>query len=34
VDAVSFVLMEERGIETAFAFDSDFEEAGFRLLRG
>ena len=31
VDAVSFAVMEERGIETAFAFDPDFERAGFRL---
>ena len=33
VDAVSFVVMEDRGIEEAFAFGSDFEAAGFRLLR-
>jgi predicted nucleic acid-binding protein len=31
VDAVSFEVMEERGIDTAFAFDPDFERAGFRL---
>lgn len=30
VDAVSFVVMEERGIGTAFAFDADFARAGFR----
>jgi len=34
VDAVSFVVMQERGIETAFAFDPDFEKAGFRLYDG
>jgi uncharacterized protein len=33
VDAVSFVVMGERGIESAFAFDPDFEVAGFRLYR-
>jgi len=33
VDAVSFVVMKERGIEEAFAFDPDFEKAGFRLYR-
>lgn len=31
VDHVSFVLMERRRIEVAFAFDPDFSEAGFRL---
>lgn len=31
VDAVSFVLMAERGIRTAFAFDSHFAAAGFRM---
>jgi predicted nucleic acid-binding protein len=31
-DAVSFVLMKERGIEDAFAFDRHFLTAGFRLL--
>jgi len=31
VDAVSFVIMAERGIEQAFAFDADFERAGFTL---
>ena len=34
VDAVSFEVMEERGIDAAFAFDPDFEEAGFRLYDG
>lgn len=34
VDAVSFALMEERGIGEAFAFDPDFEKAGFRLYDG
>jgi predicted nucleic acid-binding protein len=33
VDAVSFVVMEDRGIDDAFAFDPDFEAAGFRLFR-
>ena len=33
VDAVSFVVMGDRGMDQAFAFDPDFEEAGFRLLR-
>jgi len=32
VDRVSFELMREQGIEQAFAFDDDFERAGFRLL--
>lgn len=34
VDAVSFEIMEQRGIEAAFAFDPDFERAGFRLYDG
>lgn len=33
VDAVSFEVMRERGIEDALAFDDDFEAAGFRTLR-
>ncbi|MGQ0736821.1 MAG: type II toxin-antitoxin system VapC family toxin [Acidobacteriota bacterium] len=32
VDAVSFVLMAERRIRIAFAFDSHFAAAGFRLV--
>lgn len=32
VDHVSFLVMKSRGIETAFAFDPDFEAEGFRLL--
>ncbi len=32
VDRVSFALMRERGITTAFAFDSDFIKAGFRVV--
>ncbi len=32
VDAVSFVVMEDRGVEEDFAFDPDFEKAGFRPL--
>ena len=31
VDQVSFLVMRQRGIEEAFAFDSDFTGAGFRL---
>jgi predicted nucleic acid-binding protein len=34
VDAVSFVVMRENGMDTAFAFDPDFEKAGFRLYGG
>jgi predicted nucleic acid-binding protein len=34
VDAVSFEVMEARGIDAAFAFDPDFEKAGFRLYDG
>jgi len=33
-DAVSFVVMQDRGIEQAFAFDQHFVTAGFRLLPG
>ena len=32
VDAVSFVLMAERRIRVAFAFDSHFATAGFRVV--
>lgn len=32
VDASSFVIMEERGIDTAFAFDDHFRLEGFQLL--
>lgn len=32
-DAVSFEVMTREGIREAFAFDLDFERAGFRLLR-
>ena len=32
VDAVSFVVMRRRRIETAFAFDRHFRTAGFRLV--
>jgi predicted nucleic acid-binding protein len=31
VDAVSFEVMRDRGLRTAFAFDADFEAEGFRL---
>lgn len=34
VDEVSFLLMRERGIDTAFAFDADFEREGFKTLGG
>jgi predicted nucleic acid-binding protein len=27
---ISFLLMEDRGIDAAFSFDSDFEAVGFR----
>ena len=34
-DCASFLVMEERGIAEALAYDRDFEQAGFRaLLRG
>lgn len=32
VDQVSFLVMRERGVERAFAFDPDFEAEGFRLV--
>lgn len=32
VDEISFLVMRERGIDTAFAFDSDFEREGFKTL--
>ncbi len=32
VDAVSFLVMEDRGIESAFAFDEDFVKAGFEVV--
>jgi len=32
VDHVSFIVMRSRGVDTALAFDSDFETEGFRLL--
>lgn len=31
VDEVSFLVMQLRGVPTAFAFDDDFEDAGFDL---
>jgi len=34
VDRTSFVYMRQRGIETAFAFDTDFASAGFRVTPG
>ena len=33
-DCVSFAVMRALEISAAFAFDRDFERAGFRLLRG
>jgi predicted nucleic acid-binding protein len=32
VDCASFTLMRRLGVDTAFAFDPDFESQGFRLL--
>ena len=32
VDCMSFVVMEMYGCDTAFAYDSDFETEGFRLV--
>ena len=32
-DAISFETMDREGIHEAFAFDRDFERAGFRLLK-
>ena len=32
VDWTSFTLMRRHGIETAFAFDDDFADGGFRLI--
>ena len=34
VDAISFLVMRERGIDTAFTLDRDFETAGFSLVAG
>jgi predicted nucleic acid-binding protein len=33
VDQVSFLVMRRRRVATAFAFDTDFQSAGFRLFR-
>jgi len=33
VDQVSFLVMRRRGVRVALAFDSDFEEVGFQILR-
>lgn len=33
VDAVSFVVMKQRGLDEAFAFDPHFEQEGFSLVR-
>jgi predicted nucleic acid-binding protein len=32
VDLVSFEVMRREGIDTAFAFDRDFERAGFQVV--
>lgn len=32
VDCVSFTVMRERGIKTAFVFDDHFEEQGFECI--
>ncbi len=32
VDCISFVVMEDRKIEAALAYDLDFEQAGFKAL--
>ncbi len=32
VDAASFTVMRELGLETAFAFDSDFAREGFKVV--
>lgn len=32
VDCVSFLTMQARGVDTAFAFDTHFEDEGFRIL--
>lgn len=34
VDQISFLVMRRRQLTTAFAFDPDFEAAGFRLYEG
>jgi predicted nucleic acid-binding protein len=34
VDRISFLVMRRRQLTTAFAFDPDFEAAGFRLYEG
>ncbi|MBI2401511.1 MAG: hypothetical protein HYW52_05425 [Gemmatimonadetes bacterium] len=34
VDAASFTVMRELEVETAFAFDDDFQREGFKLLGG
>lgn len=33
IDAVSFELMRDRGLEEAFAYDGDFEHEGFSPIR-
>jgi predicted nucleic acid-binding protein len=34
VDQISFLVMKRRHVQTAFAFDPDFETAGFALFTG
>jgi predicted nucleic acid-binding protein len=31
VDCVSFTVMRQHGLSTAFAFDADFQQAGFQI---
>ena len=33
VDCISFIAMRQHGIETVFAFDSHFQEQGFRFIQ-
>jgi predicted nucleic acid-binding protein len=34
VDCISFVVMQERGLNDVLTFDGDFTEAGFKLITG
>jgi predicted nucleic acid-binding protein len=33
VDCISFIAMRQHGIETSFAFDRNFQEQGFDMVR-